>query len=79
MESRFLIKEGQTWTSLRRREEEWVGMSASPVHCTGSEAPLPTMMQEEEGEVERSLPASAVMCVNAPVSRTQSPAFDGED
>ena len=49
-----------------------------PVHWTGMEAPLPTMMREEQGDVEESIPASPAMCVEAPVSRTQSWALGGE-
>ena len=56
-----------------------MGTNVFPVHCTGKEVPLPITIREEDGEVEESIPASAAMCVDAPVSRTQSPALGGED
>ena len=49
-----------------------VEIVVEPVHWTGMDAPLPTMMREEQGDVEESIPASPAMCVEAPVSRTQS-------
>jgi 3-polyprenyl-4-hydroxybenzoate decarboxylase len=42
METRFLIKEGQTRTLLSRRGAAVVGIEREPVCVTGRESPLPT-------------------------------------
>ena len=78
-EIKFLIKEGETRTSWRRRDEEEVGTVAVPAHCTGKDAPLSTTMRAEEGAVDESIPELPAMCDEAPVSRSQSLALGGVD
>ena len=77
-EIKFWIKEGETRTSLRRRGEEEVGTVVDPAQCTGKEAPLLTMMCDEEGVMEESIPESPIMCADAPVSKIQSPSLGGD-
>jgi len=74
------MREGETRTLRRERVEEGevVGMEPCPVHCTGKEAPLPTMIREEDGEREESIPELPAMCDEAPVSNTQSVALGGD-
>lgn len=38
-----------------------MGTVAVPMHCTGKEAPLPTMIREVEGAVEESIPELPTM------------------
>ena len=63
------MSEGETRTSRKRRsgEVEGVGTEPCPVHCTGKEAPFPTTMREEDGDVEDSIPELPAMCEDAPV------------
>ena len=45
---------------------------AVPLHWTGRELPLPTIMREVVGVVEESIPELPAMCDEAPVSKSQS-------
>ena len=56
-----------------------MGMEPWPVHCTGKDAPFPTMIREEDEEMDDSIPELPTMWEDAPVSNTQSVELGGED
>ena len=78
-EIKFLIRDGDTRTSFKRRDLVAVGMKVCAWCVTGTRAPLPTVMVEEDGwRVEgRSVPGEDDMCDVAPVSKYQSAALGG--
>jgi hypothetical protein len=81
MEIRFLIICGETKTLLRTKFRCGKEKVCDPMAVTGSNAPLPTMIDEGVDEFGREmveiLPASAVMCELAPESAYHSDGAGG--
>ena len=76
---KFLMRDGETRTSFKRRGEVAVGMMVCAWCVTGNRAPLPTVMEDEEGQRTEGgkLPGEEDMCDVAPVSKYQSDVLVG--